>query len=158
MSIDAKSIQHWFTATRQRTPALGDRELAVLNVLWHSAPQSAQQVLDAMPDQKLSLSTIQSTLERLHRKNVLSRRKQARSFLYEPLMDRQALISSLLRDIVEDIAGGDLAPMVSGFMDVLADDQSQMAAFLGGPGNPVAARRAGDDASASLPIDDQNDA
>lgn len=96
-----------------------------------------------MPDPDISLSTIQSTLERLYRKSVLSRQKQGRAFLYAPLMDRQALISSLLRDIADDLAGGELAPMVSGFIDFLGDDGSRFASLL--DGDRAGADAAGDD-------------
>lgn len=143
MGLDSKFLQGWFGGVRQRTPSLGDRELAVLDVLWSDSPLTAQQVLDAMPDPDISLSTIQSTLERLYRKSVLSRQKQGRAFLYAPLMDRQALISSLLRDIADDLAGGELAPMVSGFIDFLGDDGSRFASLL--DGDRAGADAAGDD-------------
>ncbi|WP_157976678.1 BlaI/MecI/CopY family transcriptional regulator [Parahaliea mediterranea] len=112
-----------------RTPALGERELAVMHALWQaeshaSAPEaamlSAQQVLERMAGEPLALSTIQSTLERLCRKALVARQKQARAYLYRPLLARQDLISSMLHDISQDIAGGDVAPMVSGFMDYLS--------------------------------------
>lgn len=119
-------LKNWLTAGRRakRTPALGERELAVLNALWEAdrdrgGALSAQQVLERMPAEPLALSTIQSTLERLCRKSLVDRRKEARAYLYRPLLNRQELISSLLHDISREIAGGDIAPMVSGFMDYL---------------------------------------
>lgn len=120
-------LKNWLTAGRRssRTPVLGERELAVLNALWEARDQerdgalSAQQVLDRMPGDALALSTIQSTLERLCRKSLVDRRKLARAYRYRPLLDRQELISSLLHDISREIAGGDIAPMVSGFVDYL---------------------------------------
>jgi predicted transcriptional regulator len=130
VSLNSKFLQGWFGAARQRTPSLGDRELAALEVLWGDSPLTAHQVLAAMPDSDISLSTIQSTLERLHRKDVLSREKRGRAFVYAPLMDRRALISSLLHDIADDVAGGELAPMVSGFIDFLGGDRSRFASFL----------------------------
>lgn len=126
-------LQSWLLTARKqkrvRTPSLGDRELAVLDILWRQAPRTAQEVQGGMPDPTISLSTIQSTLERLHRKDVLSRQKRARAFYYAPKVDRHELISSLLRDIAADIAHGDLAPMVSGFMDFLGSDSAAVAAF-----------------------------
>lgn len=116
----------------QRTPALGERELAVLDALWQAGEQgpdapdgalTAQQVLGRMPGKPLALSTIQSTLERLCRKSLVDRHKRARAYLYRPLLGRQELISSLLHDISQEIAGGEVAPMVSGFMDYLKDSK-----------------------------------
>lgn len=102
----------------------------MLGVLWRESPLTAQQVLEDLPGRGVSLSTIQSTLERLHRKGVLERRKEARAFVYAPLVERQDLVSSLLHDIADDIAGGDLATMLSGFMEFLGDERGQMAAYL----------------------------
>jgi len=130
VSFEPKRWQHWIGRTRSRTPSLGERELAVLGVLWRESPLTAQQVLEDLPGRGVSLSTIQSTLERLHRKGVLERRKEVRAFVYAPLVERQDLVSSLLHDIADDIAGGDLATMLSGFMEFLGDERGQMAALL----------------------------
>jgi predicted transcriptional regulator len=133
VSIDSKTLQRWFPGTRRRarTPSLGERELAVLDVLWQSAPRTAQEVMEQMPGPAVSLSTVQSTLERLHRKDVLLRHKQSRAFYYAPKLQRGELISSLIHDIADDIAGGDVASMVSGFMDFLGEERSQVAQLLG---------------------------
>jgi predicted transcriptional regulator len=133
MSIDGDTLTRWFPGSRKRarTPSLGERELAVLDVLWQHAPRTAQEVKDQMPGRAVSLSTIQSTLERLHRKDVLLRQKRSRAFYYAPKLQRGELISSLIRDIADDIAGGDVASMVSGFMDFLGEERAQVAPLLG---------------------------
>ncbi len=147
-------LQGWFIKAQKsgRTPSLGERELAVLDILWRCAsPRTAQEVLAAMPESGISLSTIQSTLERLFRKDVLARHKQARAFCYAPKIGRGELISSLLRDISDDIAQGDLAPMVSGFMDFLGLESAQMAVLLGGRKVEEGPSQANDEASDRLP-------
>lgn len=105
--------------TGSRTPALGSRELAVLDILWRHDNLSAQQVLDKLSGQSISLSTVQSTLERLQRKAVVTRTKLSRTYLYSVNLRREDLICTLLQDITDEIAGGDMAPVVSGFMDYL---------------------------------------
>jgi predicted transcriptional regulator len=75
-----------------------------------------------MGDSDISVNTIQSTLERLVRKSLLTRQKQARAYLYSAAVSRATLISSLLRDIRRDVAGGEMVPMVSGFAEFLAED------------------------------------
>lgn len=55
-------------------PQLGELELALLQALWANPEQSALQLQQALPrPQQCSLSTVQSTLERLHRKLLLRR-------------------------------------------------------------------------------------
>lgn len=105
---------------RSRTPSLGTRELAVLELLWQERSLSAQQLLDRLvTSEDIGLSTVQSTLERLHRKKLLQRIKKARAYYYQAEVSRDEIVSSLLHDITVEIAGGDLAPVVSGFIHYL---------------------------------------
>lgn len=116
----SKGIISWLAArTGTSTPSLGHRELAILEILWQCGEQSAQQVLDHLQLEGIGLSTVQSTLERLHRKQLVIREKQSRAYIYSAQVSRHSIISSLLHDITAEIAGGDMAPMVSGFMEYL---------------------------------------
>ena len=115
-----------------RLPDLGERELGVLEVLWRSGPQNPQGVLERMGNARISLSTIQSTLERLYRKGLLKRDKDGRSFVYRPLLSKQNLISRLMHDIAESLTDGETAPMVSGFLDYLDDRDDAAGAALRG--------------------------
>ncbi|PIE38968.1 MAG: hypothetical protein CSA53_03545 [Gammaproteobacteria bacterium] len=111
-------------------PDLGERELAVLEVLWERGDATAQAVQQQMTDAGISLSTVQSTLERLHRKGLLARNKQGRAYCYRALLDRSQLISGLLRDMAEQVAAGDLAPMISGFLDFVSSQAPELAGDL----------------------------
>ncbi len=121
-------IISWLTTRRPttRTPSLGGRELAILEVLWQHGSAPPQRVLEQLGDARIGLSTVQSTLERLYRKQLLTREKQARAYVYTPRVTRQALIASLLHDITAEISGGDIAPVVSGFMDYLGDEVPEL--------------------------------
>jgi predicted transcriptional regulator len=114
----------------ERLPDLGERELGVLQVLWQTGPLTAQRVREGFADSGVSLSTVQSTLERLYRKGLLKREKAGRAFVYSALLTRQSLISRLMHDIAESLTDGDTAPMVSGFLDYLGEYQ--------GDGEPAA--------------------
>lgn len=117
----------WLNIKRpqSRTPSLGTRELAVLELLWQERSLSAQQLLDRLvKSEDIGLSTVQSTLERLHRKKLLKRIKKARAYYYQPEVSRDEIVSSLLHDITAEIAGGDLAPVVSGFLNYLEGHDS----------------------------------
>lgn len=107
---------------RQPTPNLGARELAVMEVLWGADREtSAQEVLGDMPAGDIGLSTVQSTLERLYRKQLVCRTKHSRAYLYRASYSRQELISHLLQDITREIAGGDMQPVISGFITYLEE-------------------------------------
>lgn len=131
-------LRSWFGVKRSAggLPPLGQRELAVLEILWAQGPLSAQQVLAQLPGAGIGLSTVQSTLERLSRKAILRREKTGRAYVYGALLSRSEIIGSLLRDIAQELAGGDREAMISGFMDYLGDEAH---------GQPAAGSEPGDD-------------
>lgn len=122
-----RAVPRWLGLLKDpsKTPTLGERELSVLENLWSGDSASAQQVLDQMPDAGITLSTVQSTLERLHRKKLIGRTKRVRTYIYTPLITREEIISSLLRDISREIAGGDMAHMISGFRAFMGSAESE---------------------------------
>lgn len=124
MNEASPGLRNWFGVKRRGSglPPLGQRELSVLEVLWAGGPLSAQQVLERLPAAGIGLSTVQSTLERLGRKGILQREKAGRAYVYRALLSRSEIIGSLLRDIAQELAGGDRAAMISGFMDYLGDE------------------------------------
>lgn len=115
---------------RTRSPALGARELAVMDLLWQRNRQSAQEILASMGSEEIGLSTVQSTLERLHRKGLVVREKRARAFIYAAAWSRQDIISSLLHDITREVAGGDINPVISGFVSFLGNDEQHTATTI----------------------------
>ncbi len=110
---------------KNRGPTLGSRELEVMKILWGEGELSAQQVLERLTDESLSLSTMQSTLERLHRKELVRRQKSGRFYIYQATVTRETIISQLLGDIAQQISDGDMAPMISGFMSFVDQERPE---------------------------------
>lgn len=123
MSSSGKSLINWLGIKPRaaRTPALGRRELLVLDILWRHGELAAQDVLMHMATTSIGLSTIQTTLERLCRKQLLVRSKSGRAYRYRAAISKADVVSKLLHDIAAEVAGGDTSVMVSGFMDYMAD-------------------------------------
>jgi predicted transcriptional regulator len=127
MTATGNKLARWLgVERRERLPDLGERELAVLEVLWEQGRSSAQAVRGLMPGAPISLSTAQSTLERLHRKHLVHRVKQGRAYQYHAALSRSQLIGGLLRDLARDVAGGELAPMLSGFLDYVSGEAPEL--------------------------------
>jgi predicted transcriptional regulator len=152
MKLGSNMLGQWLGLARnERLPDLGERELAVLEVLWASGALPAQAVQSCMPGNPISLSTIQSTLERLFRKQLVVRSKQGRAYVYQAVVSRPQLIGGLLRDLARDVAGGELAPMVSGFLEYVAGENPELGPKLSralddeGVTGSSAAKGAGDD-------------
>lgn len=117
----------------KRMPILGSRELEVLDILWDSARKylSAQEVQSELTQRGkhnidcVTVNTVHSTLERLVKKQLLTRSKKGRAFLYEVAMPRQKVISGLIKDIALDMSCGDTALMISGFIEFLESEDPQ---------------------------------
>ena len=86
---------------------LGELEKLVLQHFWKVKEADAKQVHKALGLARgNSLNTIQSTLERLFKKELLKRTKQGHAYCYSTRVDRKGLIAQLIsnvtRDFVED--------------------------------------------------------
>jgi predicted transcriptional regulator len=95
----------------------GALEVRVLESLW--ARQGEATVRDVLEDfPHAAYTTVMTTMERLHRKGVLDRRKDGRAFLYRAVQSREELESRLLARAIEPLLdGGNAQPILSCFVD-----------------------------------------
>ena len=93
-------------------------------MLWQHGELSAQEVLSFFANEQLSLSTMQSTLERLCRKNMLTRYKQGRSYQYAPALSQSTVVSRLMGEIADQLGDGESQVIVSGFMSYIEGNTS----------------------------------
>jgi predicted transcriptional regulator len=107
---------------------LGPLEWRVLESLW--SRESAVSVRELTPTfPEIAYTTLMTTLDRLHRKGVLTRTKQGRAFFYQPALTRPAFESAraatALRAALEG-GGATLAPLLSCFVDAVGDRDRAM--------------------------------
>lgn len=82
---------------------LGELEKLVLQYLWSYKEADAKHVHSRLGETRgCTLNTIQSTLERLYKKGLLSRTKQGHAYNYRTKVDRNSLIATLINDITAD--------------------------------------------------------
>jgi predicted transcriptional regulator len=95
----------------------GTLELRVLEALWaRDGEASVRDVLEAFPS--AAYTTVMTTMERLHRKGVLERRKDGRAFLYRPVSSREVMESGLVARALEPLLrGGSAQPILSCLVD-----------------------------------------
>jgi predicted transcriptional regulator len=99
---------------------LGPLEAEVMQVLWSAGmPMDVRAVLDAMNERRstpLAYTTVMTVMARLAEKEILTRRRQGRGFVYEPAVPNAAAIA--VRNVVRDF--GDAA--VAGLVDQARSD------------------------------------
>jgi predicted transcriptional regulator len=111
----------------EAAPALGQLEIAVLQHLWAASDSvDARSVLAGLVERDITLSTVQATLERLHRKGLLERTKVSRAYRYRAAVSQPHLLGALIRDLTVRLAEGELEPVISGFVELVGNASPEL--------------------------------
>jgi predicted transcriptional regulator len=104
----------------------GALELRVLDALWRRGGEVA--VRDLQPEfPGAAYTTLMTTMDRLHRKGVLERRKMGRAFVYRPLRSKQELESGLVTQAIQPLLHGDAAqPILSFFVEEVSRQDDRL--------------------------------
>jgi len=123
------------------TPRLGELESSLLEHLWAAGSATARSAHEDIGQSRgISLNTIQSTLDRLHRKGLLERRKVSRAFHYSASVTRASLLAALVAEAA--VRFGEDRPTA---MSALVDAAQQLDdAALDELERVIEARRAGE--------------
>jgi predicted transcriptional regulator len=68
---------------------LGPLEITLMEILWESGEGNVRDVIDRL-GRPLAYTTVMTTLDRLYKKGLLTRRKSERAFIYQSAMTREA--------------------------------------------------------------------
>lgn len=98
-------------AHREIPPPL---ELECLKALWTLGEGNVKAVREALaPSRTLAYTTVMTVLDRLARKNVISRRKTGRSFVYTPAVTRETLRRAAVRELLVNFFDGSEAALAA---------------------------------------------
>ena len=82
-------------------------ELECLKELWGLGEASVKDVRQSlMRNRNLAYTTVMTVLERLVKRGCVSRRREGRSFLYQPVTGREALRRLAVKDLVDSLFEG----------------------------------------------------
>ncbi len=109
---------------------LGGLEAEIMDVLWKRGEASAREVLEAIP-RDLSYSAVITVANRLVEKGILKRRREGKTYFFQPRLDRRQLIEAATQQIWRTIAS--LAPpeTVVGLMEQAIEDDPATLESLG---------------------------
>ena len=100
-------------------PSLGDLELAVLEDVWSAGAVDAKSVHGRVGVARdIALNTVQSTLERLHRKGLLRREKVSHAYQYAACLGRHELLGRLIESTAGRVGALGTEALMSAFVDV----------------------------------------
>ena len=84
--------------------ALGKLEREVLDEVWLRGEVSVRDVYQAF-DERVAYTTLMTTLDRLFKKRLLTRRKDSRAFVYLPAFSRAELDQGIREDVIDGLLG-----------------------------------------------------
>jgi len=90
------------------TRALGPLELQVLEVFWRAGGRTGRQVhAELGPKRGIAYTTVRATIDRLHEKGVLTRRKDSsapwRAFVFQPAVTRPEVLALAVTQLLDDL-------------------------------------------------------
>jgi predicted transcriptional regulator len=84
------------------TSALGELEREVMRLAWRDGELSVREVQRALGEGR-AYTTVMTTLDRLFRKGLVTRRKSGRAFLYSPRVTREEFERGLAEDVLDGL-------------------------------------------------------
>jgi predicted transcriptional regulator len=94
-------------------------ETSVLNQLWEERDLAAKELHERLSRERtITLSTVQSTIERLCRKGLVDRTKVSHAFRYRPLVERDAVLQRFVGAMVDQLGQRWSGPALSNFLDL----------------------------------------
>jgi predicted transcriptional regulator len=103
-------------------PELGKLERAVLEHLWQVGEADVIETHRAVgARRRITVNTIGSALERLHRKDLVTREKVSHAYRYQPKLERESFV---VRQLVDGVGGTRALTsrgLLASFLDLVAD-------------------------------------
>ncbi len=100
-----------------KLPKISDAEWEVMKVLWERAPQSANEIVEALAARQWSPATVRTLITRLVQKGALSFETAGREYLYLPVVTREEGIRQERRSFLRRVYDGAVEPMLAGLLD-----------------------------------------
>ena len=113
---------------------ISDAELHLLQALWQSAPQSAEELIaHASAEKNWAASTVKTLLARMVKKGSIRFEKDGRRFLYRSVLTRDAVLRQASQSFLQRFFGGRISPLVaylSTSRKLSAQDREELAKLL----------------------------
>lgn len=93
---------------------LTDAEFAVLEQLWKEGPETIRDLTSRLYPQGTDsdYSTVQKLLDRLEKKQCVSRNRSSMAHIFEAIVSRNDIIGSHLREVADKLCEGSMTPML----------------------------------------------
>ncbi|BCK58133.1 MULTISPECIES: BlaI/MecI/CopY family transcriptional regulator [Nocardia] len=108
-----------------RTRGFGELESVVMDRLWNrdGDPTTVRELFDELTRERdIAYTTVMSTMDNLHRKGWLKRRREGKAFRYWPTLTREQHSARLMREALDD--GGRSELVLAHFVEQIGPEES----------------------------------
>jgi predicted transcriptional regulator len=102
---------------------LGSLEREVMAVVWSAGDINVREVCERLGT-AVAYTTVMTTMDRLFKKRLLSRRKVGRAFVYAAAASRDEMEGAVATELVQSLLqrhGGEALPLLSSLVDAVSD-------------------------------------
>lgn len=108
----------------RRFSGLGDLERAVMDVLWQQGPGvTVRQVHQGLSGRDLAYTTVMTVLDRLAKKDLVTRTREGRAWSYEAAASREELTAASMRTGMESLDTDDRRAAMLHFLGDASPDE-----------------------------------
>lgn len=103
---------------------LGPLEREILEIVWQHQPATVHDVLSKLTcnsDKKLAYTTVMTIMSRLAEKDVLTRYKEGRTYVYTPAESKPQFLKSLVRATIDSLVDRYGQEALAAFAEETAD-------------------------------------
>jgi predicted transcriptional regulator len=108
--------------------ALGPLERQVLEETWRREEISVRDIFVSF-NERVAYTTLMTTLDRLYKKGLLSRRKSGRAFLYSPRLTREEFEQGIAEDVIDGLLGRGahgVEPVLACIVDAVSENDREL--------------------------------
>jgi predicted transcriptional regulator len=108
--------------------ALGRLERQVLEEIWRRGETSVRDIFLSFNEQ-VAYTTLMTTLDRLYKKRILSRRKDGRAFIYSALVTRDEFEQGIAEDVIDGLLGrgaSAVEPVLACIVDAVSEHDREL--------------------------------
>lgn len=108
--------------------ALGPLERQVLEQIWRAKEVCVRDVFVAF-NETVAYTTLMTTLDRLYKKRLLSRRKDGRAFYYSAMISSAELEQGIREDVIDgllDLGVDGIEPVLACIVDAVTDKDREL--------------------------------
>lgn len=103
-------------------------ELQILKILWRDAPLLAREVQSQLKEdgRPLAKTSVITTLNTMHQKKYLARKKQGNTYLFRPRITEEQVAGQVLDDVVDRVFDGSAAAVMLSLFDARQIDKGEL--------------------------------